>query len=139
MVRTVFGKRDYRAEPLTVLYKRLKWLKIKDTRNYHDIISLEAMLKFSTPWSISSKFNITHTHRHNTRYTRNRFRLTNETTSFNIVCSSSFVCRSARLWVDLPNEITLTAPPRWIFKDYVRSGIGGWEWKDETSDFIWWN
>ena len=97
------------------------------------------MLKFSTPLSISQKFNITHTHRHNTRYTRNRFRLTNETTSFNTVRSSSFVCRSARLWVDLPNEITLTAPPRWIFKDYVRSGIGGWEWKDETSDFIWWN
>ena len=116
----MFGKRDYRAESLTVLYKRLKWLKIKETRKYHDIISLEAMLKFSTPLSIYTKFNITHTHRHNTRYTRNRFRLTNETTSFNTVRSSSFVCRSARLWVELPNEITLTAPPRYIFKNYVR-------------------
>ena len=139
VVRTVFGKRDYRAESLTTLYKSLKWLKIKETRKYHDIISLEAMLKFSTPLSISTKFNITHTHRHNTRYTRNRFRLTNETTSFNTVRSSSFVCRSARLWVELPNKITLTAPPRYIFKDYVRSRIGGWEWKEETSDFIWWN
>ena len=93
VVRAVFGKRDYRAEFLTVLYKRLKWLKIKETRKCHDIISLEAMLKFSTPLSIYTKFNITHTHRHNTRYTRNRFRLTNETTSFNTVRSSSFVCR----------------------------------------------
>ena len=127
VVRAVFGKRDYRAEFLTVLYKRLKWLKIKETRKYHDIISLEAMLKFSTPLSIYTKFNITHTHRHNTRYTRNRFRLTNETTSFNTVRSSSFVCRSAQLWVELPNEIMLTAPPRYVFKNYVRSGIGGWE------------
>ena len=139
VVRTVFGKRDYRAEPLSDLFKKLKWLRIKETRKYHDIISLEAMLKFQTPWSIAEKFNITHTHRHNTRYSRNRFRLTNETTSANTTRSSSFVCRSARLWVELPNEITLTNPPRWIFKDYIRSGIGGWEWKDETSEFVWYN
>ena len=32
-VRVVFGKRDYRAVTLAQLFKRLKWLKVKDTRN----------------------------------------------------------------------------------------------------------
>ena len=139
VVRTVFGKRDYRAEPLTELFKRLKWLRIKDTRKYHDIISLQSMLRCHTPRSISVKFNITYTHRHNTRYSMNRFKLTSQTTSFNVQRSNGFVCRAARLWAELHNEITMTNPVRRIFKDYVRSQIGGWLRKDETEEFIWWN
>ena len=138
-VRVVFGKRDYRAVTLAELFKQLKWLRIKDTRKYHDIISLQTMLTFQTPRSIEIKFNITYTHRHNTRLSMNRFRLTNQTTSLNVQRSNGFVCRAARLWTELNNEITMTNPPRRIFKDYVRSQIGGWEWKDETDEFIWYN
>ena len=97
------------------------------------------MLTFQTPRSIEVKFNITYTHRHNTRLSMNRFRLTNQTTSLNVQRSNGFVCRAARLWAELNNEITMTNPPRRIFKDYVRSQIGGWEWKDETDEFIWYN
>ena len=138
-VRVVFGKRDYRAVTLADLFKELKWLKIKDTRKYHDIISLQSMLRCHTPRSISVKFNITYTHRHNTRYSMNRFKLTPQTTSFNVQRSKGFVCRAARLWAELNNEITMTNPVRRIFKDYVRSEIGGWPRKDETEEFVWWH
>ena len=138
-VRAVFGKRDYRAVTLAQLFKQLKWLKIKETRKYHDTISLHTMLTYQTPHSIAKKFN-THTrHHHNTRHSANRFRLTAETTSLNAQRSNGFVCRAAKHWAMLSNEITMTNPPRWLFKDYVRSAIGGWEWKDETSEFIWWH
>ena len=138
-VRVVFGKRDYRAVTLVQLYRRLKWLKVKDTKKYHDTISLESVLRYKTPRSIANLFNINHTHRHNTRHSQNRFRLTAETTSHNTTRSNGYVCRAARCWAELSNEITMTNPPRYIFKDYVRSAIGGWDWKDETSEFIWWN
>ena len=59
-VRVVFGKRDYRAVTLNQLFKQLKWLKIKETRKYHDTISLHTMLTYQTPHSIAKKFN-THT------------------------------------------------------------------------------
>ena len=138
-VRVVFGKRDYRAVTLNQLFKQLKWLKIKETRKYHDTISLHTMLTYQTPHSIAKKFN-THTrHHHMTRHSANRFRLTRETTSLNAQRSNGFVCRAAKHWAVLSNEITMTSPPRWLFKDYIRSAIGGWEWKDETGEFIWWH
>ena len=40
VVRTVLGERNYRAVSLTELFRKLKWLKIKDTRAYHDTLSL---------------------------------------------------------------------------------------------------
>ena len=43
-VRVVFGKRDYRAVTFNQLFKRLKWLKIKETRKYQDTISLHTRL-----------------------------------------------------------------------------------------------
>ena len=97
------------------------------------------MLQMQTPWSIAKKFNITHTHGHKTRHSRNRFRLTAQTTSTNTQKANGFVCRAARLWAQLDNEITMTNPCRRIFKDYVRSDIGGWDRKDETDEFIWWH
>ena len=138
-VRTVFGRRDYREVSLTELFRKLKWLKIKDTRAYHDTISLQSMLRCQTPMSISSKFNITYTHGHNTRQSLRRYRLNNQTTSTNTQRSNGFVCRAARLWMQLDNEITMTNPCRRIFKDYVRADIGGWERKDETEEFLWWH
>ena len=134
-----FGKRDYRAVSLSELFRQLKWLKIKDTRAYHDTISLQSMLRCQTPMSIARKFNITYTHGHNTRQSLRRFRLTDQTTSRNTQRSNGFVCRAARLWAQLDNEITMTNPSRRVFKDYVRSDIGGWPRKDETDEFIWWH
>ena len=138
-MRVVFGKRDYRAVTLRQLFKQLKWLKVKETRNYHDTISLHTVLRYQTPRSIATKFNTRISHRHFTRHSQNRFRLTAETTSLNTTRSNGYVCRAARHWALLSNEITMTNPPRWIFKDYVRCEIGGWEWKDETNEFIWWH
>ena len=45
----VFGERYYRAVSLTELFRKLKWLKIKDTRAYHDTISLQLTLRCQTP------------------------------------------------------------------------------------------
>ena len=135
----MFGRRDYREVSLTELFRKLKWLKIKDTRAYHDTISLQSMLRCQTPMSISNKFNITYTHGHNTRQSLRRYRLNNQTTSTNTQRSNGFVCRAARLWMQLDNEITMTNPCRRIFKDYVRADIGGWERKDETEEFLWWH
>ena len=139
VVRVVFGKRDYRAVTLAALFKQLKWLQIKNTRKYHDTIILHSMLKYQTPRSIAQKFDVQTTHRHNTRHSQNRFRLTRSTTSTNTQRSNGFVCRAAKNWASLDKVMTMTDPPRWIFKDYVRSSIGGWPMKDETNEYCWWH
>ena len=130
----MYGKRDYRAVSLSELFRQLKWLKIKDTRAYHDTISLQSMLRCQTPMSIARKFNITYTHGHNTRQLLRRFRLTPQTTSLNTQRSNGFVCRGARLWAQLDNEITMTNPSRRVFKDYVRSDIANGQEKTRQID-----
>ena len=100
VVRTVFGVGRRRFVQLDPLYVKLKWLKVNQTLQYHDTISLHAMLKYNTPQDIASKFKTDIIPVHNTRASRKRFRRNPETTSRNTLKMSGFVCRAATLYED---------------------------------------
>ena len=60
-----------------------------------------------------------------------------ETTSVNTVRAKGFVCRAAKEYQEIPKEITTSKLfPRWAFKDYCRSEIGGWDMKPETEGVL---
>ena len=49
------------------------------------------------------------------------------------VRAKGFVCRAAKEYQELPKMITTSKYlPRWAFKDYCRSEIGGWPVKERT-------
>ena len=60
VVRTVFGVGRRRFQEITPLFKKLKWLKVTETLQYHDVISLNTIIKYHTPQV---------RHNHNTRST----------------------------------------------------------------------
>ena len=82
VVRTVFGIGRKRFVSLDPLYKELKWLKVNQTLQYHDTISVHAMVKYNTPKDIADKFKPEVTVPvHNTRASKRRFRRNPKTTS----------------------------------------------------------
>ena len=139
VVRTVFGIGRKLFNNLDPLYKKLKWVRVRETIRYHDAITLHSILTHDTPRDLAGKFSQTVYHSHNTRAATKGFRVTNKTRSTNTVRSSGFVCRAAREYASLPNLITETALiPRHAFKDKCRSLLGGWEVKESTQQILWW-
>ena len=133
VVRTVFGVGRGRFTELDPLYKKLKWLKLTQTLQYHDTISLHSMLKNNTPQDIAKKFKPDIIPTHNTRASRKAFRRNPETTSRNTLKQAGFVCRAARLYEELPELVTESIfLPKWAFKDFARSRLGGRQTKEET-------
>ena len=139
VVRTVFGIGRKLFNDLDPLYRKLKWVRVRDTIRYHDAISLHSILTHDTPKDLAGKFSQTVYHSHNTRAATKGFRVTNLTRSTNTVRSSGFVCRSAREYASLPRLITETPfISRQAFKDCVRSRLGGWPVKESTQLVLWW-
>ena len=70
VIRVVTGCKIW--DRLSDQYEKLRWLSIMQTRDYHDIISLETILRHKTPKSISEKFeqDPKFTHRHFTRHSQ---------------------------------------------------------------------
>ena len=133
VVRTVFGVGRRRFTLLDPLYKKLKWLKLTQTLDYHDTISLHTVVKYNTPQDIAKKFKPDVIPAYNTRASARTFHRNPETTSRNTLRQSGYVCRAARLYEDLPELVTKSIfMPKWAFKDFVRSKIGGWQTKNET-------
>ena len=139
VVRTVFGIGRKLFNNLDPLYKKLKWVRVRETIRYHDAITLHSILTHDTPRDLAGKFSQTVYHSHNTRAATKGFRVTNKTKSTNRVRSSGFVCRAAREYASLPSLITETALiPRHAFKDKCRSLLGGWDVKESTQQILWW-
>ena len=133
VVRTVFGIGRKRFTELDPLYKKLKWLKLTQTLAYHDIISLHTVVKYNTPQDLAKKFKPDVIPTYNTRASRKTFKRNPETTSINALKQSGYVCRAARLYEGLPELVTDSIfLPKWAFKDFIRSQIGGWQTKTET-------
>ena len=139
VVRTVFGIGRKMFNNLDPLYKKLKWVRVRDTIRYHDAITLHSILTHDTPRDLAGKFNQTVYHSHNTRAATKGFRVTNLTRSSNTVKSNGFVCCSAREYASLPRLITETPfISRQAFKDCVRARLGGWPVKESTQLVLWW-
>ena len=119
-------------------YEKLRWLSIMQTRDYHDIISLESILRHKTPRSIAEKFeqDPKFTHRHFTRHSQDPTRLNRLTTSFNTTRHKGYVCRAARGYSKLPKVLHDIMTPRAVFKDSVRCRLGGFELKPRTLDYF---
>ena len=133
VVRTVFGIGRKRFVQLAPLYKQLKWLTLSQTLEYHDTISIHAMVKYDTPHDIAAKFKPEVQIIHNTRLSKRRFRRNPETMSRSALKSSGFVCRAARHYESLPDLVTESVLlSKWAFKDFARSRIGGWPTKQDT-------
>ena len=139
VVRTVFGIGRKLFNNLDPLYKKLKWVRVRETIRYYDAITLHSIRAHDTPRDLAGKFSQTVYHRYNTRAAKQGFRVTNSTRSTNTVKSNAFVCRAAREYASLPSLITETRLiPRAAFKDKCRSLLGGWEVKQSTQDILWW-
>ena len=138
VVRAVFGTGRKMFQDLSPLYEKLRWTSIRQTIQYHDVITLNSILNNHTPSDIATKFSQKVNHTHNTRASRKSFRVTGATSSTNTVKSRGFVCRSARTYEELPElyrESKLIS--RYIFKDAVRSHLGGWPTKMKTQLVLW--
>ena len=108
------------------LYKKLKWVRVRETIRYHDAITLHSILTHDTPRDLAVKFSQTVYHSYNSRAATKGFGITNKTRSTNTVRSSRIVCRAAREYAGLPSLITeTTLIPRHAFKDKCRSLLGG--------------
>ena len=118
-------------------FKKLRWLTVWQTRQYHDIIQLNTMLTTKTPLSISEKFIKEKRHDHDTRASRNPHSTVDnpKITSQNSVKQKGFVCRAAKLYSNLPPILINSHPPRHVFKDTVRCNIGGFEQKERTFNY----
>ena len=137
VVRTVFGIGRNRFQEMKPLYKKLKWLTLRETLLYHDTITIHQMIKHQTPQDIAEKFNPQVNHSYNTRGSKSRFRPNPETTSINSTRDKAFVCRAARAYHNIPDFYTESIfLPYWAFKDWVRSDIGGWEIKERTQAVV---
>ena len=133
VVRTVFGVGKNRFVTMAPMYKKLKWHTMKETIRYHDLITVHSIIKNGTPWDIAEKFHMAKYHDHFTRASQKAFQRNSATTSVNTVRAKGFVCRAAKEYQDIPKLITTSKLlPRWAFKDYCRSEIGGWDMKQET-------
>ncbi len=118
------------------MYSELRWLTVWQTRTYHDVIQLNTILKTNTPRDIADKFIPDTPHGHNTRASRRTCRVTAQTSSSNTIRSKTFVCRSAKLYANLPQILVNTNPPRHVFKDAVRARIGSFELKERTLNYF---
>ena len=104
---------------------------------YHDIITVHSILKNGTPWDLAQKFHTQRAHSYSTRASQRAVTVNSETTSLNTVRSTAFVCRAARSYQELPIWLTKSKMlPRWAFKDFCRSEIGGWSTKEQTEEVI---
>ena len=101
-VRYVYNIR--RSEHLTAYFKKLKWLKIKERRELHQLTLLHKIIKTGEPSYLASTFRPTHpSHMHNTR-SRNNLTLTipkHRTSSY----SNSFLVSAIRSWNKLPTHL----------------------------------
>ena len=137
VVRTVFGVGRKRFVNLRPMYQKLKWLDVRQTLKYHDLITAHNIITHDTPQDLSQKFHQQHTHRYNTRSSSQVYRLSSQTTSRLTARSKGFICRAAAHYQQLPTLISESKHlPRWAFKDYVRADIGGWSTKSETNSVI---
>ena len=137
IVRVLYGIGRNRFHSLIPLSKGLKWLTVRETLRYHVMITLHSIIQNQTPKDIAQKFKEHEHHSHDTRNSRQRFRLNPETTSLNATRSTGFACRAAREYRNLPSLISESiCLPRWDFKDYCRSQIGGWSIKERTDAVI---
>ena len=137
VVRTVFGIGRKRFQELTPLYKKLKWLRLTETLQYHDVISLNNVIKYHTPEDLADKFRPIVRHHHNTRAASQLYQRNPETTSRNTMRNSAYVCRAARHYEVLDEMLKKSLYlPRWAFKDVYRSQIGGWATKERTSNVL---
>ena len=139
VVRTVYGIGRNRFNRLAPLYEKLRWVRIRETIQYFDAITLHSILRHQTPQDMASKFKQVITHTHNTRASRKAFKVTDQTRSNNAVRSRGFTCRSAREFQQLPDLVTESQMiPRAAFKDFCRARLGGWPVKEGTQDILWW-
>ena len=139
VVRAVYGIGRKIFQNLDPLYEKLKWTRIRQTIQYHDVITLNSILTHDTPRDIATKFSQKVNHTHNTRGSKKNFRITDATSSKNTVKDKGFVCRSARHYLELPELITESKLiPRHAFKDSARSHFGGWPTKMRTQLVTWW-
>ena len=137
VVRTVFGIGRKRFQEITPLFKKLKWLKLTETLQYHDVISLNSIIKHHTPQDLAEKFRPVVRHSHNTRSASQLYLRNPETTSRNTVRSTAYVCRAAKHYEELDEMLKKSLfMPRWAFKDIYRSQIGGWPTKERTSNVL---
>ena len=135
VVRTVYGIGRNRFVSLSPLYKQLKWHNIRQMIQYHDTITVHSILKNGTPWDLAQKFHTQRAHSYWTRASQRAVTVNTETTSLNTVRSTAFVCRAAKHYQDLPIWLTKSKMlPRWAFKDFCRSEIGGWQMKEQTEE-----
>ena len=137
VVRTVFGIGRRRFQELTPLYKKLKWLRLTETLQYHDVISLHNVIKYHTPEDLADKFTPVTRHSYNTRSSSQIYQRNPETISRNTLRSGAYVCRAARHYEVLDDMLKRSLYlPRWAFKDVYRSRIGGWPTKERTSNVL---
>ena len=137
VVRTVFGVGKKRFVNMAPMYKKLKWHTMAEMIRYHDLITVHSVIKNGTPWDIAEKFHKDKYHGHFTRASQKAYQRNSETTSVNTVRAKGFVCRAAKEYQEIPKEITTSKLfPRWAFKDYCRSEIGGWDMKPETEGVL---
>ena len=135
VVRTVFGIGRRSFQEITPLYKKLKWLKLTETLQYHDVISMNSIIKHHTPPDLAEKFRPVTRHSHNMRSASQMYLRNPETTSFNTVRSTAYVCRAARHYEALDDMLKKSLlMPRWAFKDIYSSQVGGWPTKERTSN-----
>ena len=137
VVRTVFGIGRKRFQELTPLYKKLKWLRLTETLQYHDVISLHNVIKYHTPEDLADKFTPVIRHTYNTRSSSQMYQRNPETISRNTLRAGAYVCRAAKHYEVLDDMLKRSIYlPRWAFKDVYRSQIGGWATKERTSNVL---
>ena len=87
VVRTVFDIVRNRFQNMQPLYKKLKWLSLRETCLYHNTITIHSMIKHQTPQDIAAKYN----HAYNTQGSKRRFKPNPETTSLNLTRDKAFI------------------------------------------------
>ena len=138
VVRAVYGIGRKMFQDLDPLYEKLRWVRIRETIQYHDVITLNSILTHDTPKDIATKFSQTVTHTHNTRASKKHFKVTKLTSTKNAVKDRGFVCRSAREYENLPSLWTESKfIPRHVFKDAARAHFGGFPTKMKSQLVLW--
>ena len=138
VVRAVYGIGRKMFNDLDPLYEKLRWVRIRQTIQYHDVITLNSILTHDTPKDLATKFSQKVTHTHNTRASKKLFKVTSATSSKNAVKDRGFVCRAAREYESLPDLLTESRLlPRYAFKDAARAHYGGFPTKMKSQLVIW--
>ena len=138
-LRTVWRPRRGRNSPrYDDLYKQLRWLQVYDNIKYHCAITLDSIIRFSTPMDLADKFRKSYDWEviRNSKNTRVRTKLRVHHSN-NTKRKKGFVVKASRLRSKtIEALLDVDVIPRRIYKECMRSWCGNLPLKETTLEFL---